>query len=461
MSNNAAVCPDGSEIGRAQAVQALAAGIPLCADLNPILIKPEADTRSQVIVMGRPFKTLAAASYYEYKETLWGFVTSALDRLRAEHELIIVEGAGSPVELNLKAGDIVNMAVARYAESPVLIVGDIDRGGIFAQLLGTLWLLEPQERALVRGVLVNKFRGDMALFEDGVRILEEIGGVPVLGVIPYIKDLRIPEEDAVALENASPYRSAREKGQIDIAVIHLPRISNFDDFDPLSSEIGVRVRYIQQASLLGEPDAIVLPGTKSTAADLAWLRENGFEEGLRKHIERGGALVGICGGYQMMGRALHDPGGVESQQIVTPGLGLLPVETEFIHEKATYQVQARVCLGPGWLKALEGEQIAGYEIHMGRTQVAAPWLEIERRSGEAVRILDGAASSDGRIWGCYLHGIFNNPNFRSTWLNSLGWAGISSNDIGISRMDTAFDRLADAVETALDMPRLEQILWES
>ncbi len=204
MSNNAAVCPDGAEIGRAQAVQALAAGVPLSADLNPVLIKPEADTRSQVIVMGRPFKTLGAVEYYDYKQILWGYVTAALDRLSADYELVIIEGAGSPVELNLKENDIVNMAVARYAQAAVLLVGDIDRGGIFAQLLGTLWLLEPEERRLVRGLLVNKFRGDPALFTDGIRILEEKSGLPVLGVIPYLKDLNLPEEDAVALETGEP-----------------------------------------------------------------------------------------------------------------------------------------------------------------------------------------------------------------------------------------------------------------
>jgi adenosylcobyric acid synthase len=244
MSNNAAVCPDGSEIGRAQAVQALAAGVPLSADLNPVLIKPEADTRSQVIVMGRPFKTLEALEYYDYKQTLWSYVTAALDRLRSNHELVIIEGAGSPVELNLKANDIVNMAVARYAQAAVLLVGDIDRGGIFPQLLGTLWLLEPEERRLVRSLVVNKFRGDPALFTEGIRILEEKSGLPVLGVIPYLKDLHIPEEDAVALETDELCPTDGNSDHIDIAIIHLPRISNFDDFDPFRSNPGVQVRYV-------------------------------------------------------------------------------------------------------------------------------------------------------------------------------------------------------------------------
>ena len=231
MSNNAAVCPDGSEIGRAAGSPGTCCGRSTAADFNPILIKPEADARSQVIVMGKPFKTLQAAAYYTYRETMWEIVRGSLDRLRSEYELVIIEGAGSPVELNLKAGDIVNMAIASYAQSPVLLVGDIDRGGIFAQLLGTLWLLEPEERKLVRGLLVNKFRGDLALFKDGIGILEKRGGVPVLGVIPYLKDLRIPEEDAVALE--TPVGDVLiSNTSVDIVVIRLPRISNFDDFDP-------------------------------------------------------------------------------------------------------------------------------------------------------------------------------------------------------------------------------------
>ncbi len=284
MSNNAAVCPDGAEIGRAQAVQALAAGVPLSADLNPVLIKPEADTRSQVIVMGRPFKTLGAVEYYDYKQTLWGYVTAALDRLRLDHELVIIEGAGSPVELNLKENDIVNMAVARYAQAAVLLVGDIDRGGIFAQLLGTLWLLEPEERQLVRGLVVNKFRGDPALFTDGIRILEQKSGLPVLGVIPYLKDLHIPEEDAVALETDTSLPSSEKTDLIDIAILHLPRISNFDDFDPFRSDPGVRVRYVHSPRELGQPDA----------DHPAWHKEHLRRPGVAAPQRSGGTHPAVC-----------------------------------------------------------------------------------------------------------------------------------------------------------------------
>jgi adenosylcobyric acid synthase len=467
MSNNAAVCPDGAEIGRAQAVQAFAAGVPLNANLNPILIKPEADTRSQVIVMGRPFKTLSALEYYDYKQTLWGNVTVALDQLRASHELVVIEGAGSPVELNLKENDIVNMAVARYAQAAVLLVGDIDRGGIFAQLLGTLWLLEPEERGLVRGLVVNKFRGDPALFTEGVRILEEKGGLPVLGVIPYLQDLHIPEEDAVALETDTAYPTSGKTEAIDIAIIHLPRISNFDDFDPFRSDPGVRLRYVHNPRELGQPDAIILPGTKNTSADLEWLRQSGLEAPILQFSRRGGAVVGICGGYQMLGSALHDPQQVESRLETIPGLGLLPVETVFTKEKATYQVRACISTSSGWMSAMNGEGLEGYEIHMGQTESANSWLEILERNAQPVRLPDGSASQDGRIWGCYLHGLFANQQFRHTWLTSLGWRGrAASPQVAFASAmqpsaQSAFDRLADELEAALDMSLLEKIIWES
>jgi adenosylcobyric acid synthase len=450
MSNNAAVCADGAEIGRAQAVQAAAAGIEPTADMNPVLLKPEADSRCQVIVLGRPWQTLRAAAFYRRKEELWPVVTAALDRLRSAYELVLIEGAGSPAELNLRALDIVNMAVARYARAPVLLAGDIDRGGIFAQLLGTLWLLEPEERALVRGLVVNKFRGDRALFADGVSILEERGGVRVLGVVPYLPALAVAEEDAVALDVAG---SGPGTG-IDVAVIHLPHIANFDDFDPLLAEPGVAVRYVSSARDLGTPHAIILPGTKSTVADLAWLRTTGLAEAIRAFAERGGAVGGVCGGYQMLGRVIRDPEGVESSVAEVAGLGLLPVETTFLREKATYQARARVVDGPGWLGAAAGQPADGYEIHMGRSHGARPWLEITRRNGEIVE--DGAVSADGRVWGCYLHGLFAGAGLRRAWLASLGQQPVEVRPAGDS-----LDRLADVVEGALDMRRLETIIRES
>jgi adenosylcobyric acid synthase len=452
MSNNAAVCADGSEIGRAQFTQAQAANIEPSVYMNPVLLKPESDMRSQVILMGRPWQRLAAQTYYEYKTTLWSRVTNALDYLRSNHELIIIEGAGSPAELNLKAGDIVNMAVARYAQSPVLLAGDIDRGGIFAQLLGTLWLLDAQERDLVKGLIVNKFRGDRALFDDGVHILEERGKVPVLGVLPYIHDLGIPDEDAATLEN---HTSLSNSNTIDIAVIHLPHIANFDDFDPLSAENGVSLRFVHTPDRIGNPHAIILPGTKSTIADLRWLRDCGLAEIIQQQAAKGISVVGICGGYQMLGQQIHDLDQVESDATRIDGLGLLPITTHFYAEKATHQAQAQISVDSGWLSEINGQIITGYEIHMGQTTSLNPWLHITKRSQQTVSIIDGAMSEDCCIWGCYLHGLFANENLRRVWLKSLGW---QNKNIQPKTLDMAFDHLADVVEANLNMRRLVEIV---
>ncbi len=455
MSNNAAVCPDGSEIGRAQATQAYASGLEPHVDMNPVLIKPEADSRSQVVVMGRPWKTLDAREYYPKKDVLWKEVTAALDRLRSQYELVIIEGAGSAAELNLRAGDIVNMAVARYAHAPVLLTGDIDRGGIFAQLIGTVWLLEPEERELVKGLIVNKFRGDISLFSDGIRILEEKSGVPVMGVVPYLHDLSIPEEDAVALEN--PFaRPIPTPEVIEIVVIHLPRIANFDDFDPLATEPGVHMRYVDRPEQMGNPAAIIIPGTKSTINDLAWLRSCGIDKAIQRYAQNGGSVVGICGGYQMLGEVVHDPDHVESKLESAPGLGLLPIETVFAGDKATHQVSAQVQNGPGWFAGLEGQTVSGYEIHMGRTRSAGPFLEITERNGQSAHAPDGATSKDGKIWGCYLHGLFANQNLRLAWLESLGWKGEQTGK-SANPFAASLARLADTLEKNLDMELLVRI----
>jgi len=444
MSNNAAVCSDGGEIGRAQYTQALAAGVEPMVNMNPILLKPEADMRSQIIVNGRVWKTLPAQRYFERKAQLWSHVTAALDALRQTVDLVIIEGAGSPVELNLKRGDIVNMAVARYADTPVLLAGDIDRGGIFAQMLGTLMLLDDQERALVRGLVVNKFRGDPTLFEDGITILEQRGGVPVLGVVPYIANHGLPEEDAVAIETQNRV-SAPTEG-IDIAVIAFPRIANFDDFDPLVTEGGVSIRYVSHLNEIGTPDAIILPGTKSTLADLAWLHESGLAIRIMQLAEGDTAIVGICGGYQMLGQRVFDPHHVESSELEGKGLGLLPLETVFLTAKATRQTQARIIHQDGWLADLAEQTVTGYEIHMGQTLSDTPWLASTQRR-------DGAISPDGRIWGCYLHGLFANQNIRHAWLETLGWQPQDQTSVA-----NAFDHVGDVVEAHLDMPQLESII---
>ncbi len=452
MSNNAAVCADGSEIGRAQFTQAQAAEIAPSALMNPILLKPEADSRSQVVVLGRPSETLAARDYYSRKQMLWQYVRESLDTLRTQVDLVIIEGAGSPVELNLKQGDIVNMAVAKYAQAPVLLVGDIDRGGVFAQLLGTLWLLDEDERDLVKGMIVNKFRGDVTLFEEGLSILEEKGSVPVLGIVPYINH-SLPEEDAVTIEPQNT-TTASSTGEINIVIIRLPRIANFDDFDPLAREIGVSVRYVSTLAEIGSPDAIIIPGTKATIADLQWLKHVGLADVIIRFAKEDGIVVGICGGYQMLGEVIIDRHNVESRQSASRGLALLPIQTEFEGIKSTYQVEAKV-IGTGcWFDDVGTSLLTGYEIHMGQTLPYKPWLQLTRDDNI---VLDGSSSKNGRVWGCYVHGLFDNTHLRRAWLQSLGWAGSANNAIPTGN---PFDVVADAVETALDVDYIEQLLAE-
>ncbi len=450
MSNNAGVCADGSEIGRAQITQALAAGIEPTAAMNPILLKPESNMRSQVVVMGRARETLPARSYFERKQQFWSTVTEALDSLRDEYDLVIAEGAGSPVELNLKRNDIVNMAIARYADAEVLLVGDIDRGGVFAQLLGTLWLLPEEEQALVKGFVVNKFRGDPTLFDDGITIMEERGGKPVLGVLPWLPDLYLPEEDGVALDHLAPSTGANA---LDVAVIRLPRISNFDDFDPLMREPGVGVRYVRNSAELGTPDAIIIPGTKSTMPDLAWLHETGLANAIVELAQSGTHVVGICGGYQMLGGQVSDPDHVESEIEQLDGLSLLPVMTSFVGDKATYRATARIGNVNGWMAPLRGATVSGYEIHMGRTDGTDGWLTIEQRGADAVSVVDGAISADGQIWGCYLHGLFANSAWRRAWLGQLGYDEETASASEDERVMASLDRLADTIEACLDFER--------
>jgi adenosylcobyric acid synthase len=397
-----------------------------------------------VVVEGRPWRTLDAQGYWQGKPTLWEVVARNLDALRADYDLVIAEGAGSPVELNLKPRDIVNMRVATYAQARTLLVGDIDVGGIFAALLGTLMLLDEDERALMRGLLVNRFRGDLELFADGVTILEQRSGLPVLGVIPWLDDLGLAEEDAVALER--PQR--RASGGTLVAVLRLPAIANFDDLDPLAREPGVEVRYIDRPEQLEGALACILPGTKHTMAARQWLRERGFDPALQ-HF--GGALVGLCGGYQLLGRRISDPLGVEGAGGEQSGLGLLPADTVFAAEKRTVQVQASA--HAVWAP---GAPIQGYEIHMGRTTLAddaLPLITITQHGASLCAEPDGCQSADGRVWGCYIHGIFANERFRRGWLRTLGWQAH-----GEAALADPYDRLADHVEAHVGAGYLDDLL---
>ena len=453
MSNNAAVCA-GGEIGRAQAVQAYAAGVEPNVDMNPILLKPEADMRSQVILRGQVWGTLTASQYYTRMDPFWSAITQSLAALQREAELIIMEGAGSPAELNLRRHDLVNLRVAQYANAPCLLVGDIDRGGIFAQLLGTLWLLEEEEQARIKAFVVNKFRGDAVLFTEGVRLLEERGRRPVLGVLPYLHEHAVPDEDAAVLvESAAP-----AAGKLDAVVIHLPHISNFDDFDALRLEPDVQVRFVSRPQQLGRPQVIFLPGTKNTAGDLHWLFDSGLAQAIRGLAEQGVSVVGFCGGFQMMGREVRDELGVESEHRSMPGLGLLPLHTAMAAAKTVTRTRARILSANGFFGALTGKEVEGYEIHLGETRGGQPLLRVTAREGQALDALDGACSPDGRVWGSHLHALLENDELRRAWLRSLGVA--PEPEPFRQRRAAAYDRLADVLEASLDIELLDCMIAE-
>lgn len=453
MALNAGVTPDGHEIGRATIAQAEAAGVAPHVDMNPVLLKPEGNGRSQVVLNGRAHTHIHADNWYSLKPFLWEHVTAALDRLRSRFDLVIMEGAGSPAEINLKEGDIVNTRVALHANAPTLLVGDIDRGGVFAALVGTMVLLEPAERALIKAFVINKFRGDVSLLGDGLTMLQARAfNTPTLGVVPYLPHIGVAAEDSVALDEVQRGDSA----PVDIAVIRLPRISNFDDFDPLRAETGVQVRFVERLAELGQPAAIILPGSKMTLDDLAWLHDSGLAAEITARAEAGVTVVGICGGYQILGETLLDPDGSEAAPGTrAAGLGLLPVQTTFAGDKRTVQVQATLQAGSGPLAALHGQPIRGYEIHMGRSQPTrsdAPALCII--AGPEGGHADGVLAAEGRCWGTYLHGIFDNDALRHAWLHSLGW----QSDGQLFDRQQAYNRLADHVEAHLDMALLQRII---
>jgi adenosylcobyric acid synthase len=451
MALNSAVTADGGEIGRAQAVQADAAGVEPTVDMNPILLKPEGDARSQVIVLGRPTERMTAADYHARKSELRAVVRASLERLRGTADLVIIEGAGSPAEVNLKDRDIVNMDVARTAGARVLLVGDIDRGGVFAAFVGTLALLEPEERALVGAFVVNKFRGDRRLLEPGLDFLRARTGVPVAGVVPYLRGLRIADEDSVALERRRGVRRAAP-GELEIAIVRLPHLSNYDEFDALEHEPGVVVRYVERADELRGADLVVLPGSKRTAADLGWLREHGIAEEVVARASRGEAILGVCAGCQMLGQSLLDPDGVECDRPQTPGLGLLPLVTRFRAEKTTTRVRVRV---EAAMLAPEGApEVRGYEIHMGEVERAsgAPAVRILGRNGVDGPRDDGAVSADGAVMGTTVHGLLENDPVRAALLGKLrARRGLLTHDgPPVLTREEEYDRLADTLATHLD-----------
>ncbi|WP_300442406.1 cobyric acid synthase [uncultured Mameliella sp.] len=432
MSNNAAVTSDGGEIGRAQALQALACGLPLHTDMNPVLLKPETDVGAQVVVQGKRLTTAKARDYAKLKPQLLGSVIESFNRLKAAHDLVIVEGAGSPAEVNLRKGDIANMGFSQAADVPVILAGDIDRGGVIAQIVGTQAILPSDDAGRISGFLINKFRGDPRLFDDGYKLIEERTGWRGLGVAPWFPEAwRLPAEDA--LDIGTPQRTEG----LHVVCLCLSRMANFDDLDPLAQEPGVRLTMLRRGEAIpGDADLVILPGSKSTRGDLAFLREQGWDIDLMAHHRRGGRVLGICGGYQMLGRVVDDPQGIEGPAGRDPGLGLLNIDTVMTPDKSLTEVTAR--------HAATDTAFHGYEIHIGRSDGpdrARPFAFV----GDSP---EGAISADGRVMGSYLHGMFRDDGFRAAWLDGFGVAASASYD---ATVETTLEALADHLEAHLDV----------
>jgi adenosylcobyric acid synthase len=468
MALNSFITPEGGEMGRAQVVQAQAAGVEPHVDMNPILLKPTAEVGSQVILQGKVYGDYAARDYYALKPKLARKVMESYRRLSERYELIVMEGAGSAAELNLKKNDLVNFAMAKRADAHVILVADIDRGGIFPATIGTWHLLTRGERQRLAGFIVNKFRGDPSLFEDGVQIIQKRTGRPVFGVVPHARDLAIPEEDSVALD-----RHGRDEwasgSALRVGVVRLPHISNYTDFDPLEQEAGLALRYLDHRDPFEDADVLILPGSKNTIEDLIHLKRTGLFQRIRRFERAGGRVVGICGGYQLLGKVVRDPLGVEGPPREEEGLGLLDLDTTMAGEKTTTQVKARALDLEG-----SGHEIVGYEIHMGLTEPTGegtPAVEIVERTGRPERMPDGWVRPDRRVWGTYIHGIFDADDFRRAFLKALreerglgapegdGDGGGEAPELSFRAFQEAqFDKLADLVRENVDMEKIRALI---
>lgn len=457
MALNSFITKEGLEMGRAQVMQAEAAGVEPSVMMNPILLKPTNDTGSQVIVNGEVLANMSARDYFKYKKQLIPDIMKAYETLDKEFDIIVIEGAGSPAEINLKSDDIVNMGMAKMAKAPVLLVGDIDRGGVFAQLVGTIMLLTEDEKDLVKGLVINKFRGDKTILDPGIEMIENISGKQVVGVTPYM-DIDVEDEDSLT-ERIS---ADKEVGQIDLAVIRLPRISNFTDFNIFESMDGVSVRYVQHVGQLKNPDMIILPGTKNTMRDLLWMRQSGMEAAVLKAKEKGCVIFGVCGGYQMLGTSISDPEQVEEGGCIR-GMGLIPMETVFAGEKTRTRVDGVFGKVDGVLSGLSGVALSGYEIHMGQTALGQN-LKPLAFVGDAV---SGESKPDGTfsdgVYGSYIHGIFDKEEVAKAVVLSLAEAkGVDMS--GAEAMDYAaykeqqYDKMADILRQHLDMKKIYEIL---
>ena len=453
MALNSFITADGREMGRAQVVQAEAAGIAPDVRMNPILLKPTSDVGSQVIIMGEARGNRTAREYWGHKKALLPVIKEAFDSLAAENDIIVIEGAGSPAEINLKQDDIVNMGLAKLVDAPVLLVGDIDRGGVFASLYGTVKLLDEDEQARIRGLVINKFRGDVKILEPGLKMLDERIHIPVLGVVPWM-DVGLEDEDSVT----ERFSRMMGQGDLDVAVVKLKHISNFTDFQSLALQPGVKVRYAQSAKEVENADLIVLPGTKNTIEDLIDLRNRGLDAAIIRHARKGGMVIGVCGGYQMLGRMLHDPDHVESRVPELAGLDLLDMEVAFAREKETAQASG-VVDASGWLASSNGILVDGYEIHAGQNQFgekALPWLRIGNR-------VDGVMNERGNVLGSYLHGLFDDGQlFAAIAAHIRKEKGIDTETQAPMTLDEyrerEFDRIADIVRASVDMDAIYRIV---
>ncbi len=458
MSNNAFVTPDGLEISRAQAEQAKACGVEPSVFMNPILLKPTTETGAQIVVLGQSVGTLTAKEYQAQAHRWRRIVAESLSKLQAEADVVVIEGAGSPVEINLKEYDVANMWTAHAATARVILIGDIDRGGVFAQLVGTMELLSAEDRRLICGFLINKFRGDGSLLTAGLEWLEDRYDLPVLGVLPYLSDVWLAEEDSVGLRQRPRSMSDSKSDSEDVLridVIRLPRIANFADFDPLMREPDVRLRFVERPLEDPLPDCVILPGTKSTVSDLAFVRQQGLESYLRRCVEAGKEIVGICGGFQMLGREILDPDHVESTNDCILGLGWLPTRTVFHRSKVTANVRG--------VHLESGLPVAGYEIHMGRMQELSGMdfvFRLSKESQTAPERYDGLRSQDKRVWGTHVHGIFDRDGFRRWWLNRLrahkGFSPLARQTVSVR--DDEYDRLAEAVRCHVNLQAIYDVL---
>ena len=463
MALNSYVTPNGGEMGRAQVAQAEAAGLAPAVEMNPVLLKPTGNSRSQVIVMGRPVGVMSAGEYHAgYSKKLLGVISDCLDELQERFDILVIEGAGSPAEVNLKANDIVNMRIALMVKAPVFLIADIDRGGAIASVVGTMSLLEPEEQKRVQGIILNKFRGDINLLRPAFDVILAKTGKPVVGVIPHLADIGIDDEDSVSLDE----KTSAGNRDLEIAVLRLPKISNFTDFDPLLREPDVSLRYVREGEKLGTPDLIIVPGSKNTTEDLLYLKEQGFDVDIQALASQGTPVIGICGGYQMLGKKLADPLHTESDLDELEGLGLIPAVTTFAADKVTHQIAAR--MGPNPMLGVKRLQdpLSGYEIHMGRTEFlesVSPAFSIFQRSGQTLDFADGFVSADGLVMGTYIHGIFENDGYRRTLLDALrnkkGLPALDGEAVSyLAHKEAAYDRLAELVRANLDMELVRRVM---